>query len=247
MACFHAYIDESGDEGFKDVTIPTQNSSEWLVLAGVLVPEERNLELSRAVDDLRAYLRKPPPKPLHFRDLKPPAKKAGMVRLAGYPFVFSVVALWKPRITAPFLRTTPHLYNYACRFLIERLSWFAAARGRQLDLFFENRAGTSYNDLHSYMNWIQNDPSCRIERNCIRNFQPVNATEKLAQIADFYASASAAALEPNIYGLGEESYLLAVRHQLYRGERGGSIFGTGFKIFPDAGRDYARYPWLREL
>jgi hypothetical protein len=125
--------------------------------------------------------------------------------------------------------------------------WYAASRGRQLDLFFENRASTSYNDLHNYMNWIQNDPSCRIEPNCIRNFQPVSPSEKLAQIADFYASASASALEPNIYGLGEESYLLAVRDQLYRGERGGSIFGTGFKIFPDAGRDYARYPWLIDL
>lgn len=246
MACFHAYIDESGDEGFKDVTIPTQNSSEWLVLAGVLVPEERDLELSKAIDDLRTYLHRPPPKPLHFRDLKHPAKRAAMSRLAGYPFVFSVVALWKPQITSPFLRKPPYLYNYACRFLIERLSWYAAARKRQLDLFFENRASTSYNDLYDYMNWIQNDPTCRIERN-VRRFQPVSPTVKLAQIADFYASAAASALEPNVYGLSEESYLLAVQHQLYRGELEGSIFGTGFKIFPSSGCDFVRYPWLRDL
>jgi len=247
MACFNAYIDESGDEGFKDVSIPAKNSSEWLVLAGVLVPEENDLPLSRAIDDLRAYLNKPPPKPLHFRDLKHPAKRAAMGRLAGYPFVFSVVALWKPRITSPFLRKTPYLYNYACRFLIERLSWYAAARGRPLDLFFENRASTSYSDLEGYMKWIQMDPGCRIERNCIRQFQPVSPTVKLVQVADFYASAAASALEPNMYGRSEESYLLEVQHQIYRGEQGGSVFGTGFKIFPNAGRDFARYPWLRNL
>jgi hypothetical protein len=210
MACFNAYIDESGDEGFTNVTIPTQDSSEWLVLAGVLVPEESDLELSRAVDDLRTYLEKPPPKPLHFRDLKHPKKRAAMARLARYPFVFSVVALWKPQITSPFLKQPPALYNYGCRYLIERLSWYAAGRGRQLDLFFENRASTSYTDLHNYMTWIQNDPACRIEPHCIRRFQPVNSTVKLVQIADLYASAAASALEPNVYGMGEESISTSV-------------------------------------
>jgi hypothetical protein len=247
VPCFNAYIDEGGDEGFKDLLLPARGSSECLILAGVLVPEEDDLTLSHAVDDLRALLNKPPPKPLHFRDLKHPGKRAAMTKLAGYPFVFSVVALWKPQITSPTLRKTPYLYNYGCRFLVERLSWYAAFRGRQLNLFFSNRASTSYTDLRNYMAWIQNDPACRIERNCILQFQPVNVTVKLVQIADFYASSAAAALEPNIYGLGEESYLMEVRHQLYRGDRGGSIFGTGFKIFPDAGRDFARYPWLRQL
>ena len=247
MPHFNAYIDESGDEGFKDVAIPAQGSSEWLVLAGLLLPEENDHQLSQALDDLRALLNKPPPKPLHFRDLKHPAKRAAMLRLATYPFVFSVVALWKPQITSPTLRTPPYLYNYGCRFLIERLSWYAAYRGRKLNLLFHNRASTSYADLRRYMTWIQNDPLCRIERNCIDKFQPVNAARKLIQVADFYTSAAAFALEPNVYGLGEESYLMAVRQQLYRGDRGGGIFGTGFKIFPDAGRDFTRYPWLHDL
>ena len=64
-----------------------------IVLAGVLVPEERDLELSKAIDDLRAYLGRPPHKPLHFRDLKHAAKRAAMLRLAGYDFVFSGLSL----------------------------------------------------------------------------------------------------------------------------------------------------------
>jgi hypothetical protein len=67
----------------------------------------------------------------------------------------------------------------------------------------------------------------------------------LVQVADFYASSAAAALEPNAYGIGEESYLLAVKDHLYRGQ--GGIFSTGFKIFPDSGRDAVRYPWLGQL
>lgn len=168
-----------------------------------------------------------------------------MTRLATHPFVFCTVALWKPGITSPFLQRAPYLYNYGCRFLIERLTWYADGNGRQLNLSFSNRASTSYADLQRYMAWIQNDPRCTIVRGCINQFQPVSVTVKLIQVADFYASASGAALEPNVYGLSEESYLLAVRNQLYRGR--GGVFSTGFKIFPDAGRDMTRYSWLAQL
>lgn len=245
MACFNAYIDESGDEGFTNVATPGQGSSEWLILGAVLVPEEDDRQLSNVVDDLRALLNKPPPKPLHFRDLKHPAKRAAVTQLATYPFVFSVVALWKPGITSNFLKSAPYLYNYGCRFLIERLTWYAHGNGRQLRLCFSNRASTSYLQLQGYMDWIQNDPKCTIVRNCIGGFQPVGVTVKLVQIADFYASASAAALEPNIYGQSEESYLLPVKSQLFRGK--GGVLSTGFKIFPDAGRDLVRHPWLPQL
>lgn len=245
MAVFNAYIDEAGDEGFVTVQTPQAGSSEWFVLAAVLVPGEDDLALSHAADDVRALLGKPPPKPLHFRKLKHPARRAAMARLAQYPFVVSCVALWKPGITSSFLRTPPHLYNYGCRFLIERLSWYAGDRGRQLNLFFENRASTSYAALQGYMQWIQNDPSCTIRRGTVGSFVPINANVKLVQVADFYASACASAFEPNVYGLAEESYLMAVRHQLYRGA--GGLFGTGLKIFPDGGHNQARYPWLASI
>ena len=168
-----------------------------------------------------------------------------MLALAHYEFVFSAVAIWKPGITSTYLQRPPHLYNYACRYLIERLTWCSAGQGRKLNLFFSNRAMTSYVDLEAYMDRIQADPQCSITENTIDQFRAVNSSVKLVQIADFYASAAAAALEPNAYGLGEESYLLAVKHQLFRGA--GGVFSTGFKVFPDAGRDRIRYPWLDEL
>ena len=96
MAAFNAYIDEAGDEGSITPDVPGQGSSEWLVLGAVIVPEEDDLHLSHAVDDLRKLLNRPPPKPLHFRDLKHNKRRAAMDTLATYPFVASIVALWKP-------------------------------------------------------------------------------------------------------------------------------------------------------
>lgn len=247
--CFHAYIDEAGDEGFKNPgAVGRGTSSEWLVLAAVIVAEEDDLALSRVVNRLRILLNKPPPRPLHFRFLRSHAKKrAAMDMLGAEPFVFSAVALWKPDIQSGFLKTPPHLYNYAARFLTERLSWYADDQGRRLRLFFENRAATSYADLAGYMQWIQyQDPACQIRPNTIVGFQPVSTTVKLAQVADFYASATAAALEPDEYGRPEEDYLLRVTHQLYR-PSGASVFSYGFKVFPNSGLDRTRYPWLDTL
>lgn len=246
---FNAYIDEAGDEGFKRPTeIGPGTSSQWLVLTGVIVPEENDLPLSRTVDELRTHLGKPGPKPLHFRLLRThERKRAAMALLATKPFVFSVVALWKPGIFSGYLQTPPHLYNYAARFLVERLSWYASERGRKLNLFFENRAATSYADLRRYMDWIQHDPACQISPNTIATCKPVNPTVKMAQIADFYASATAAAIEPDPnYGLTEEKYLLQVRHQLYR-MPGKSLFSFGFKVFPDHGINHAQLPWVAGL
>jgi hypothetical protein len=246
---FNAYIDEAGDEGFsRPHETGPGTSSEWLVLAGVIVPEERDLALSGTVDELRVLLGKPGPKPLHFRLMRThERKRAAMALLATKPFVFSVVALWKPAIYSGYLQQPPHLYNYAARFLIERLTWYASERHRKLNLYFENRTATSYAHLTGYMEWIQRDPTCQIAPNTIAEFRPVSPTLKMAQVADFYASATAAAIEPDQnYGLTEEKYLLAVRDQLYR-MPGKSLFSFGFKVFPDHGADRARFLWLAGL
>jgi hypothetical protein len=247
VAAYNAYIDEAGDEGFVTMTTPGQGSSEWLVLGAIILKEEEDLALSHAVDDLRQLLNRPPPKPLHFRHLKHNARRAAMDKLATYDFVFSIVALWKPPGSGPgkqFPRA-PYMYNWACRLLVERLTWYSNDRGRQVNLFFSNRATTSYAQLHTYMNWIQNDAACQIRRGCINRFQPVNQTVKLIQVADFYTSASFMALERDPFGNAEEDYLLRVKQQLYR--RNGNLFSYGFKGWPPNGLDHQRYPWLATL
>jgi hypothetical protein len=157
--CFNAYIDEAGDEGFHKLGQRGQGardaSSEWLVLAGVLMFEEQDRERTQAVDRLRVLLNKTQTRsPLHRRHLRNDhsKKRRAMNLLAREPLIFSIVALWKPALVdrSEALKRKGYLYNYAARYLIERLSWFAARGGRRLNLFFESRATTSYADLQSY-------------------------------------------------------------------------------------------------
>lgn len=242
---FNAYIDEAGDEGFVTVTIPGRGSSEWFVVGAVIVPKENDLLLSHAVDDLRTLLNRPPSKPLHFRNLGHNPRRAAMNRLGQYGFTFSVVALWKPTQGGRTFPKPPYMYNWASRLLVERLTWYAAERGRKVNLFFSNRSSTSYAQLRTYIRALQKDPDCQIRPNTIKDFRPVNQQVKLIQVADFYASSAFMALEPDSFGNSEEDYLMRVRHQLYR--RGNNLFSYGFKIWPTAGRDVRRYPWLAQL
>lgn len=127
---YNVYIDETGDEGWKKLGQRGKGaldaSSEWLIIAGVLLLEEQDQERTQVVDRIRREIaRRPPPgkppKALHWRDLKDHhSKKRRAIRLlAQEPLWFCIVALWKPALegTAPGLRKKGYLYNYAvsCR------------------------------------------------------------------------------------------------------------------------------------
>jgi hypothetical protein len=131
----------------------------------------------------------------------------------------SVVAFWKPALRGraeALERRKSYLYHYAARFLIERLSWYAEARNRPLNLFFESRATTKYVDLATYVRAVEADPTSSIRTGIIGRVEAVNASRKGAQLADFYVGAAAEALEPDPDGYLEADYLLRVRHQLFR-------------------------------
>ncbi len=255
--CFNAYIDESGDEGFTRIGWRARGvqeaSSEWLLLGAVLVFEEQDAERTRAVDRLREVVgRTQSRKPLHWRDLRNDhgKKRRAMDLLAGEPLVFSAVAMSKRHIQGyggtALERRKGYLYNWAARLLIERLSWFADKSGRQLNLLFENRASTRYGDLNHYVRTIQTDPECSIAKDSIASAQPVEASRKGVQIADYFVSAAAEALEPDLDGYLEEDYLLRLGKRLYR-PTGTDVLKYGFKVFPDEAADLDRYPWMASL
>jgi hypothetical protein len=252
----NAYIDESGDEGFTRLRWRARGvesaSTEWLVLGAVIVPAEVDAERTAIVEELRRVLnRTNTRKPLHWRDLRNDhsRKRRAMDLLAEQRFKYSAVALHKPpmEVRASALRTKKgYLYNYASRFLVERLSWMAQDHGRKLNLYFESRATTSYSALQRYIRTLEDDDQATIHRDTIGQVRPVSPTIKGAQLADFYVSATAEALEPDLDGYTEPDYFLRIRHQLYRHPKR-SVLSYGFKVFPDEAVDLERYPWMADL
>lgn len=252
----NAYIDESGDEGFTRLGWRARGvesaSTEWLILGAVIVPAEVDAERTAVVAELRDVVnRTQSRKPLHWRDLRNDhsKKRRAMDLLSKQRFRYAVVAMHKPPLEASgsaLARKKGYLYNYASRFLIERLSWMAQDHQRRVNLYFESRATTSYGGLQSYIKTLERDNSSRIPAGIIGDVRPVSPTMKGAQLADFYVSATAEALEPDLDGYTEPDYFLRVRKQIYRHPQR-SVFGYGFKVFPDSSADVTQYPWMASL
>ena len=256
VRAFNAYIDETGDDGFRRVGERGRGvkdaASEWLIIGGVLIPKEEDNERTRAVDELRVLLNRAKTRtPLHWRNLRQShtKKRLAMDFLGSQPLHFSIVAFWKPALKGraeALERKKGYLYHYAGRFLIERLSWYAEADNRKLNLFFESRATTKYAELVAYVKAVEADSASSIKTGIIGRVEAVNSSRKGAQLADYYVGAAAEALEPDPNGYLEADYLLRARHQLFR-RPPRSVLRDGFKIFPNEAADSRRFPWLHDL
>jgi hypothetical protein len=257
---FNAYIDESGDEGWRKVGQRGQGvkdaSSEWLILAAAISPAELDAKNMRVIDELRNTTKKAQSrKPLKWRSLENDHYKKRLVAdtLGGQQsLLYSVAALWKPALaeSAPGLRKKGYLYHLTGRYLIERLSWLAWDRKgsarRQVNLLFESRQQTSYADLEQYVRSIEADPEASIETGSIGEVRPVNPSIKGAQVADLVAGAVQDALEPNHRGDIEPDYLRRLRKRLYC-KPGGNLLSYGLKIFPPEALAEPRYSFLKDL
>jgi|GEM_PF-4227041 len=255
----NAYIDEGGDEGWRKVGQRAQGakdaSSEWLILAAAISPAETDVKNMLVIDELRRTTKKSQSqKPLKWRGLENDHYKKRLVADtlgAHQGLLYSVAALWKPALVgAPGLRRKGYLYHLTGRYLIERLSWLAwqekGSYRRQVNLNFESRKQTSYDDLESYVRRIEADPEASIPAGSIGDVRPVKPSVKGAQVADLVAGAVQDALEPNHRGDVEPDYLHRLKRRLYC-KPGGDRLSYGLKIFPSEVLDLPRYSWLRDF
>lgn len=246
---YYAYIDESGDEGFKWYADGT-GASKWLVLAAMIVRKENFRPVLDTVDEIRARLAMATNKVLHWKDKKDHAvRKYICQRMSDAPVTLSYVAVNKQRLTATQkLKKPPALYFYATRYLVERISWFAAENGGRVDLIFENRASLSYDDLNDYINHLKKDPCVQIRDVIDKVTSLSKGQSKTLELCDCAAGALFEALELDRFGNREPAYIMELRSRLYR--RKGNLFAYGLKLFPENGSILAKRPgweWLQEI
>ena len=127
---FVAFIDESGDEGFKFA----HGSSEWFVLSAVITHTAEELATVKLVDGVRDRInqlrqpehRIPDRKPLHFRDFGHDQRKFYAESISQSNVRTITVMVNKRELANPekFVADS-RLYKHAVRLLVER----ARARG----------------------------------------------------------------------------------------------------------------------
>lgn len=161
-ASFVAYIDESGDEGFKFA----QGSSEWFVLSAVITRKKYDLATVKLVDDVRTLLNYQPKKVLHFRNMKHEHRVPYVERIAQAPLRAISILVHKPSLLEPEVFQERHrMYRYIVRYLLERVSWFCRDHhdskrfggDGSVEIVFSNRAGMSYDMIRDYLQRLEAD------------------------------------------------------------------------------------------
>jgi hypothetical protein len=249
-ASFVAYVDESGDEGFKFLP-QEQGSSRWFVLSALVIRKENDLQVVQLARQARGLLKKDPKNPLHFRHLKH-EQRVPLARLIGQAPVRTVsVLVHKPSIQEPevFQQQAYALYRYATRLLVERVSWLCrdhrTGQGDgTVEMVFSNRSAMSYDDLRGYLQNLKAgevDKDVRVDWSVIdpQRIRAVNH-EQLAglQLADAVASGVFFAVHLNPYGEMEDRYLRLLARTIYRCD--GRADGYGLKFWCEDKAEIAR-------
>jgi len=237
-ASFYAYIDESGDEGFK--FLPNeQGSSRWFVLSAVIFRESNKLAPVAVIREIKELLKRDPSRPLHFRDLKHEQRIACVSALAKHSFRTISIVSYKPDISDPetYQANKNLLYRYLTRLLIERISWICRDSKKEgegdgtVKLTFSDRAAMSYKDMRDYIKMLAQHqgvqihwPAIRPDEICARQHGQLAAL----QVADIVASSQFFALHLNPYGFAEPRYAAILKGQVYRHRREWKGYGVKF-------------------
>jgi hypothetical protein len=246
-ASFQAYVDESGDEGFKfRKSSDEEASSDWFVLAAFVTRKRTDLETVKVVDQVRQEFQLHPRKHIHWKNLKHPQKVRYAQIIAALQARIIAVCVHKPSLLEPEkFQDRYRLYFYAVRYLIERISWLARDRHNPdkwggdgtVQLIFSNRQGMSYNEMRDYLRLLEKQKQVgkdiRIEFDKI----PIDKLETRTpgrsmglQLADASAGAFFNAIKRDKFGNTEPRYLKIVLPILYRHKN--NYQGYGFKIIP---------------
>jgi hypothetical protein len=230
---YRVYVDESGDRGMRP------ESSEYFVVAALIVKDECDAALRRELATIRAELHRSPDTLLHFRKMGHPAKvkvTRDLGSSGNVAAITSVIICKRHLDRAPFISTADPMYLFALRMLWERISWYVRDHGnRKAKVTFAqirhfkidkiNAYRTRLERMETHMHW----PSFEGHPFTMRGVEEV----ELLQLADSVASAVAAAIEPNNFGDVEDRYLRNLAPKSYR-YRNSPLSTYGLRVFPPA-------------
>ncbi len=165
------YVDEAGDTGLQRVQpIDPAGSSEWLVIGGVLVRAEREMETVRWVRAIREKIRIRQRPDLHFRLLSDDRKNAVCQEIASLPVRCFVLLSNKKNLRgykntrAEHARTSTQewYYNFCVRLLLERVTHYVKGRTqhdfgetRHVEVVFSDRGGMKYSQTKAYYDLLR--------------------------------------------------------------------------------------------
>ncbi len=230
------YIDESGDEGFKN------SSSRYFGFGAIILKKENDLKLPSYQKNLLKIIsqnKNTPLRHIHFASLNHEQRKYTCDSLVREKFplrAFVVITNKKnisDQLTKDFDKDKWKLFHYLVRHLLERISWFVrdkrGSSGEVAKIIFSNRKQLKIEKIKEYLERLKSDSSCRIEWSSFGDVSVANHDQLAGlQSADVFATAFRLyAFEGRNLGV-DTGYAKTLKPFLYK--RGRVIEGYGLKI-----------------
>lgn len=227
------YIDEAGDLGIG-------RGTQWFVLTAVIVNNSAEPALRNIFKNLKKDLNLDN---IHFRKLRNFEQRAYVVnKLSSANFEYVNIILDTTKLDINKLKANRAnfsdkpsvlLYNHACRYLLERVSWLLRDTDRAGDIVLSSRGTSRDGELIDYiknklLHYSQNEIS-----DCFTNVISKSADSwDMLQLADICATSMFYYHEINAYGFVLPCYTYKLRKFLYT--RKGVVSKYGMKYYVDS-------------
>ncbi|ODT64184.1 MAG: hypothetical protein ABS77_01455 [Phenylobacterium sp. SCN 69-14] len=252
-----AYIDESGDPGIKKVKPLDENgSSEWLVVAAVVMAAEREADVPQWISEMMTEMASRQMREIHFAKLNPARKLIACRHVAARPVRCFVVMSNKQNMRGfrnPWAEKIPSdnwFYCWMTRLLLERVTHWVERRSMRemgsparVKLVYSERGGLSYTQMNAYYQWLrmkgdnQYLPLGNLAYDTLdmRLLEVRNhAGHAGLKLPDIVASAFFKAADIHDTGACDPQFARALRPRMARSpqETGSLISGYGLKLMP---------------
>lgn len=234
------YIDEAGDLGF-------QRGTRWFVLSAVVVDKAQEPIIRATLSQIKSRLNI---NYIHLRKITDFYKRAYITKeLSKEIFTYMNVVVDTSKLNLSMAASASIAYNYTCRMLLERVSWYLRDNGKIADVILSARGTSRDQELIQYIKQRLIPYTNNEITGCV--FDKISAKTApswdLLQLADVCATTMFSTYEVNTWGFCTPCFSRVLMPHLYM--RNGRLESYGLKYFdpgmkPDAADIKQNWPCI---
>lgn len=215
------YIDEAGDLGY-------QRGTKWFVLSAAIVDKGDEPRIRNQIAQIKQRLNV---NEIHLRKITDFYRRAYIAReLNALPFTYANVIVDTSMLNLAKVASASAAYNYICRILLERASWYFRDTRRIGDIVLSARGTSRDGELIQYIERLLSSDDTEIAKGVFNRVTAKTANSwDMLQLADVCATTMFLTYEINAWGFRTPCYSDMLRKHLY--SRNNEIKNYGIKYF----------------